>query len=311
MAAPSSERSNRLIYLDTSIWNLLCDQAADAKKFCDMLAGFDSQAVLGLNAYQEMLKTFYGARANSKHRARQLIRCLDSFVRAGVPTINTWETWLVEESHSVTGKSNGVSVFLRENEQKNLAASLSSLVDNSPPRELEARLTARKEQNISLRNSAKNTIVRQPEILADLREVKETELSSFLDKESIGVRGAHLLARYLPQVFREMGLTLPMLPDPLASALLAQPSNRASRTIVRTDIYRNWRAANSPGITFPTSVPDDSYHVVNACYCDAFVTEDRDGQATAAINAVPGIRVLIYSDRETPVAEWLVGMLEA
>jgi len=70
-----------LIYLDTTIWNVLSEQNPRASKVCQSLAERSLGIVLGLNAYFEMLRSFYGKRPDAGKRlfqplhSRRFISC--------------------------------------------------------------------------------------------------------------------------------------------------------------------------------------------------------------------------------------------
>jgi hypothetical protein len=290
------------VYLDTSIWNVLCDQNADALQVVASLAALRCRLAIGINAYVELLNSFFGKRP---HRGRPLLQCLNRFIEAGVLVADSWEKWLVEEADIAIGGQGAVSFFLSEREQRNIASWTKGLLQYEPPRELKDRLAKRREQTTQLCASARNALVNQPDILAELRGVDAEELAAFLELESRGARGQSLLAKYLPQVFSTMQKPLLTSPHLVASTLLSSKTNRASFGVVRSDIFRNWRAAQSDEIRFRACVPEDSYHVANASYFDVFVTEDTDGQADAAKYAVPDITVLVYRNREIQVLEWL------
>jgi hypothetical protein len=296
----------RVIYIDTSIWNLLCDQKADPPRLIALLSALNFRLAIGINAYVELLNSFFGKRP---HRARPLLECLNQFIEAGVPIADSWEKWLVEEADIVMGRQGVLSLFLSDREQRNVASWTKGLLHHDPPRELRDRLMKRREQTARLIVSAKESLLNQPDIVAELRSVARENLPTFLELEGCSARGHDLLARYLPHVFATIQKPLLVSPVLLASALLSRKTNKAAFGIVRSDIFRNWRAAQCDEINFRACVPEDSYHVANASYFDVFVTEDTDGQADAAMYAVPGIRVLIYCNRAFPISEWLIESL--
>ncbi len=306
VASQIAPSSTMLVYFDTTMWNLLCNQGTDASRFNESLLSKGFRVVLGINAYVELLNSFFGKRPE---RARPLLSCLDRFLEVGTPIVDSWEKWLIDESKIVLGKHGRVSLFLDDNQQKNMRTWTKGLLRHNPPNELQQRLILRKEQTSRLRKTALRSLANQPDILEDLRAVPPVGLASFLDNESKSMRGRNLLARYLPQVFASMEEPLPMAPEPLAEALLESKSNKAAHAIVRNDIYRNWQAANLQDIKFAGCVPEDSYHVVNASYCGVFVTEDKDGQADTASYAVPEARTFIYVDRSISVGDWLPELL--
>jgi hypothetical protein len=300
-----------LVYLDTTLWNLLCDQAVDPQEARDSLADIGCEVVLGLNAYRELLGTFYGTRLNSNERAKRLFACLDGFLQAGIRIVDTWENWLIQETEVSLGRRKAISRFLDSTMHRALATWPKGLSTHKPPAALQTRLRNRNVQTETLRTSAKSALAAQPEMLSELRSVPISELESFLRRESAGERGQQLLSGYLPKVFAMAERGLPEAPAFVAATLLANESNMAAHAVVRNDIYCAWRAANSAEVRFSKSIPEDSYHVANACYCGAFVTADCDGQADAARHAVPGVRVLTYQDRhrQVPVTSWLVKSL--
>jgi hypothetical protein len=53
-----------------------------------------------------------------------------------------------------------------------------------------------------------------------------------------------------------------------------------------------------------SDIPDDIFHVVNAGYCDIFITTDRD-QASYALHALPSAEVLVY-EGTAPLSKWLL-----
>jgi hypothetical protein len=69
------------IYLDTMLWDRLCDERVDAQKLMAALSAKNKQLVLGTEVIYEMAKTF---RSNPA-RAQQLFAYLKSFTELGIP----------------------------------------------------------------------------------------------------------------------------------------------------------------------------------------------------------------------------------
>jgi len=76
--------TTRLIYLDTTIWNVLSEQAPEGERARQLCSKLDVHFTLGLNAYFEMLKSFFGKRSNALARGKQLFTCLRSYLESGV-----------------------------------------------------------------------------------------------------------------------------------------------------------------------------------------------------------------------------------
>lgn len=295
----------QLIYLDTSVWNVLSEQTPDATAAYRSFSNRDVHVALGLNAYFEMLRSFYGKRPDAGSRGKRLFRCVHQFLSSGVRIIKTWEELLLEESKCVLQKSTSISPFCDEQWQAKLLSASRDLASGSPHPGTQELLAKRIAHSEAVGNLALQNISSQPEMVSDLRSVTPSELPEFLNRESRGCHGRRLLAKYLLQIFPMFGEVLPTSPEELAARLLESTSNRVAHAIVRSDIYQNWRAARGKAIAIRRCTPDDSYHVVNAAYFDVFVTEDQDGQADAARHALIGSVVLVYGDRAIPFFEWL------
>src|SRR5437870_7939111 len=96
-----------LIYLDTSLWNKLCDQKVDAKGLVSALTERDAQLVLGTNAVYELAKTFQ-MKAGAHQRGQQLFSHLTEYVRLGIPFLRETRDILGEETKHATGETRSV-----------------------------------------------------------------------------------------------------------------------------------------------------------------------------------------------------------
>jgi len=297
--------TKHLIYFDTSIWDVLAQRTPTAVARCQSLSERGICVTLGLNAYFEMLKSFYGKRADARSRGMKLFACVYGCLSSGVRIAKTWEEILIEEAKNTLNGTHAIDLFCDEEWQSRLTSAAHDLATgriHDGTRELVLKRDLRSEE---VRNLASQSLSGQPNLVADLRAVEAAELGEFLDEQVGGVTGRRLLAKYLSQIFPMFGQALPVPADELATRLLESKSNRAAHAIVRSDIYQNWKAARKNSNAMRDSVPDDSYHVVNAAYCDQFVTEDQDGQADAASHALHGVSASIYRERQVPFFDWL------
>src|SRR5882724_6725482 len=103
--------TTRLIYLDTTIWKVLSEQAPEGERARQLCSKLDVHFTLGLNAYFEMLKSFFGKRSNALARGKQLFTCLRSYLESGVALLKTWEELLVEEARRSSGETVEMSLF--------------------------------------------------------------------------------------------------------------------------------------------------------------------------------------------------------
>jgi hypothetical protein len=112
-------------------------------------------------------------------------------------------------------------------------------------------------------------------------------------------RGATQLAAQITRRFREASSEEA---DKWASGLLASPTYRLARALVRADLYYSWRCANRG--SNPKDLYDDMYHVLNAIYCDTYATKEPGHAKYAGLLLTPNTRVAIY-DGQNPVGEWI------
>ena len=301
----------RLIYLDTTIWNVLSEQAPGGEQARKLCSELDVNFTLGLNAYFEMLKSFFGKRSDAVDRGKRLFNCLRNYLENGVAFLKSWEELLVEEARRSSGEIFDISLFSDATWRGYFVQGAQELAKGKLRPELRQLIEKRDGQSRERRSMAERLMQSQPEMLQDLRMVDPVEIEGFLATASVGGSGQHLLAKHLTDVFKLMSRPVPMADQDMAAALLSSDSNRVSHAIVRNDIFQNWRAARarlaceSDSVRVAKCIPDDSYHVVNGCYCDLFLTEDKDGQAVAAQYVAPRLKALVYQDKYGPFLDWL------
>ena len=310
-----SSMAPRLVYLDTTIWNILSTQAPEACGVRALSDKLNVRLTLGLNAFFEMLKSFYGKRPDALARGRRLFACVGAYLQNGVSVLRTWEELLVDEAARASGRLTYINLFSDEEWHRKVEQGADLHSRGQLPRGLRELIQRRDSVSQTVRSSATESITAQPQMLEDLQGIGPQDIAAFLDSASVGTTGQNLLQKYLAQVFELLSQPMPLTGPQLAQTLLSFASNRVAHAVVRSDIYQNWRAARSKlsstteSVLIAKCIPDDSYHVVNAAYCDVFVTEDRDGQAIAAQYVAPELKVLVYRDRNEPFLEWLVTRL--
>lgn len=84
--------------------------------------------------------------------------------------------------------------------------------------------------------------------------------------------------------------------------MLRAPTANASRGLVRSDLYTNWRAANRG--SNPADLIDDVLHVLQSIYCDIYATAEPKQAEYAGLILTPNTTVAIF-DRSIPVDQWL------
>jgi len=287
----------RLIYAETSIWNRLCDQKVDGKFLLSSLAAQDAQLVLGENVLSEMVKTLQKSDSCSAGRGRELFSYLKSLLPYGVPLLKPTRAILIGEASHVSKQGPEVVPFASDCAQ--LFRQVDKFSDggfDSRARQLVLELSGAAYND---RVAARAHLTARPRLTSMLRQVSSQKLPRWIARQATGPRGREVLAGRLHAEFPSN--TLSEL-SYTAKKLLASRRYRVSHALVRSDLYVNWRCANRGSLR--SDIPDDIFHVVNASYCDIFITTDRD-QASYAVHALPSAKVLVY-EGSAPLLKWLL-----
>lgn len=256
----------RLVYLDTTIWNILSTQAPEASGVNSLSDKLNVRLTLGLNAFFELLKSFYGKRPDALARGQRLFACVRAYLRNGVSVLRTWEELLVDEAVKASGRPMFMDLFADEAWRRRVEQGADLHSRGELPPGLSELIQRRESVSQKVRSSATESISGQPKMLEDLQRIGPQDIAGFLDSAGVGATGQNLLQKYLAQVFELLSQPMPLTGRQLAQTLLSSPSNRVAHAVVRSDIYQNWRAARSKpssaeGVLIPKCIPDDSYHV--------------------------------------------------
>ena len=282
-----------LIYADTSIWNCLCDEKVNGHNLSSSLAAQNTQLVLGENVLSEMAKAFQGLNP----RARELFSYLKSFLDFGIPLLKPTWALLIEEALHVLKQGPEVVPFASSTDH------LLKQVERLSKGDFDSRalqlVLERKGAAQTTRAMAKAHLTARPKLTSILKQVSSVNLPRWIARQATSARGRTVLAGHLKVEFpsntsNELYYT--------AKKLLASRRYRVSHALVRSDLYANWRCANNGSLR--SDVPDDIFHVVNASYCDIFITTDRD-QGSYVAHARDDFKVLLYAKTD-PIAKWLL-----
>jgi hypothetical protein len=290
--------SAELLYLDTSIWNALCDQQVDARTLLSNLADRNARLVLGPNVVYELAKTFGANTPGMSERGRTLFSYLQRFVRANISVFNEPAVLLRQEAARAAGEIDRVEVFWNQANYSSLLSAVDNLSQGEFDENAKLFIKNRKSAARQTRFDMSGHLASRPALAQALERVNEDSLRPWIDREAKGPGGRRVLQSQLAIVFErrpDRKLTL------LAKKLLANRRYRISHALVRSAVYLNWRSAHRGSIR--SDVPDDAYHGVNACYCDVFVTTEPD-QAFHADLVNSNVRAISY-DASVPLAVWL------
>jgi hypothetical protein len=101
------------IYLDTNLWNVLCDRAVDLTQLTIALAARKANLVLSLQTCYKLAKTFRSPSRKALQRGRQLISYFRQFVDASIPCAKENMELLVAEMRALKSQTSNIEVFLR------------------------------------------------------------------------------------------------------------------------------------------------------------------------------------------------------
>jgi hypothetical protein len=282
----------RYLYAETSVWNCLCDQNADPQALSLDLAKRDVAFAVGFNVLYEIAKLFFTGKREAERRGRELFTYIKRHLTLQVPILK--ENWalLIEEAMDVTGDERMQSWFRDVNQYQITIQEIDKLCRGELAPEAARFFESRKSAARTSRNTMKDHLEARPDLKAILDMTKDDDLSHFLTTESMGPGGQFLLLAHLCSEFPKNS---PSDLAPVARLLLQSPRYRVSRAMTRAGLYLNWRCVKRGSIR--GDLPDDTFHVVSAAYCDIFVTAEAD-QATIACHAVDGIQAIVTNGNE-------------
>lgn len=294
----------RLIYADTTVWNAFCDQDLDAEALTHGLASGQARLVLGTNAVYEMAKTFQGTRAGAAERGERLFKYLRRHVKLNIPLLRQTDELLRAEARYVTGLSQEVGLFYDRADYEKLDSEVSKLSQGLFDSRAARFIPERQADAKRSREALYAHIEERPYLKRKLAGIMDNGVETWI-RQALKERATRqMLSGHLAAV-----LDGPASRDltRIAKRLLTSPRHRVAHAMVRSDLYLNWRYCRRGSLG--KDLPDDNYHIVNASYCDAFVTSDPE-LVTYANHVLKQTRVLL-ARRDTPVLAQLQGILAA
>ena len=286
-----------LIYPDTVLWNELCDQGVDADELVSTLAGQSAQLVLGTEAVYEMAKTFQMRRPEAEQRGMGLFSYLGRFVQERIPCLRITSDILRAEMKRASRETKTIDIFLNDEDYMGLTEEVGKLSRGTFDSRADRFIAERKVQAAGVRQEIAGHFGTRPKLNQIIAAVPVEGLGEWIQEE-LRKSGRRLLRWHLNREFPEAS---PKQITWLAKRLLASRAYRVSHAIVRSDLYLNWRYAQVQSIS--RDVPDDLYHIVNASYCDLYVTRDKE-QGKYAPFVLGKTAVAVY-DGDTRLSEWL------
>jgi len=286
------------IYLDTNMWDALFDGGVQPELFVPRLEKANKCLVLGLHAFYELARIFKSPRPDALTRGKALFEFLNRYLEANVSCAKDQSELLPAEMLMLKEGPERVDFFYPRTDRDKIIAEARRLASG------ELSEVARQfllEQDNFATIATKNIIAHmnaKPKLREQLSAVTSENLESWLRKESVSVSGHSNLARHFQ-------IRYPEAPEKhiseYAVGLLSLPMRRFARGLIRADFYLHWRYAQFGAL--PKDLTHDVYHVLNACYCDAYVTADPK-QRYAPLLLTSNTKASMWK-RDVPVDGWI------
>ena len=286
--------------MDTNIWNILCDQSADPKRLMSSLADRDAALVLSPHCWYELAKTFRSTKASAEQRDQKLFGYINEFLKAGV--LCNKDNAQLFQSEVLAARSGRLSVDPAiDSTARSLVCELThELMNGRVSRILEVFTDAQTQRASNLRNREASHLHGRADHKALLQSVAENDLDHLMQAVLTGSSGVALIVQEIKAHFPEADAK--GMRD-CATALLSSPVGRFAKGFVRSVVYYSWRCAHRNSNR--SDLADDMYHVLNASYCDTYVSAELNQQEYAPIILGPDIRIMIY-DNTKPADEFLL-----
>jgi hypothetical protein len=227
------------------------------------LARSETRLVLGTEAVYELARTFQSEKQDARDRGRRLFSYLGNFIELRIPK-------------EVDKLSQGIFDLKADHSLK------------QRKREAEDTRSA-----MAIHYKAPH----MAKLRGKMADVPQDGVKKWIARE-LPRTGRSLLRGHLADVFHDASrrqLTL------IAKKLLASSRYRVANAMTRCDLYLNWRFSQTGSM--PRDIPSDTYHVVNASYCDVYATCE-DGQAKYVPLVLNKTRFALYRE-DIGLSSWL------
>jgi hypothetical protein len=286
------------IYLDTNMWDALFDGGVQPEQFVPRLAKANKRLVLGLHAFYESARIFQSPRPDAQTRGKALFEFLNRYLDANVLCAKDQSELLPAEMLWLKEGPERVEFFYPRADRDKIVAECRRLASGEQSELARQFLLDQDNFAIQATKGIMAFMDAKPELRKQLSKIAPEELESWLRKESVSIRGHSNLARHIHLRFSEV---LENEISEYAVALFSPPMKRFARGLVRADLYLHWRYARFGAI--PKDLTHDVYHVLNASYCDVYVTADPK-QKYAPLLLTSNTKVAAW-ERNVAVDGWI------
>jgi hypothetical protein len=290
--------AQRLIYLDTNLWNRLLDQGVDPAEVLTELKQRNATLVLSGQTVYELTRTF----TNSPARGQELFYYIKLYLDEGI--VGTYDNMnlLRTEVKTLYARANAVVAFFDPANEALLKDEVAKLADGIVDSRAWTYIAERKEFAERTREDQKAHFEKRPDMRAKLLAVSVAEVSAWLEEQVPSDVGAAMLTRHLLRIYESSDIGAAIS---TAQGLLGQPASRIAKALVRADLYSNWRCAHRG--SNKKDLVDDMYHVLNAAYCNVYATAEPKQEEYVGLLLPPYVEIRTYYDIGL-VKDWLLSL---
>lgn len=291
----------RLIYPDTIIWNLLCDQNIAPRKLLDSLRDKGFTLVVSFHTVYELARNFERNDPFGNARGRQLFSYLKQYLDLDIPsTKQLWEL-IMDEDEAFEKNLFVIDPLATSQESAIEKREVEKLANGIVEGPVKAFLEDRRQFARDTKAQQAARIIENDKLREYLESISGDELATWMPKETLTASGVSTLYR------RFLLRAGPSRTPEYVQSLLSFPLADASRGTVHADLYSNWKCARDGSNRL--DLADDMLHVLQAMYCDLYVTAESSHLRFAPLLLTSRTRVEIYRDRSVPVDQWLLSLL--
>jgi hypothetical protein len=289
------------IYLDTNIWDQLCDQNVNPKGFLDALASKGFTLVISFHTVYEMGRMFASTEPQVIARGRQICAYVCQYLDLGMPCVKEFWEVIVSEAYAFENNLSEIDPMATPEQCATTRQEVDKLSNGIIDERVRPFLDQRLEFAKDTREQQQSHIENRAQLKEHLNKTEEADLAQWMEKETFTPEGVNTLYQ---KFIKRIGSG----PTPeYILHLLMFPLAEASRASVRGDLYYNWHCAEHGGIRL--DLLDDILHLLEAVYCDLYISEDKSQARYGPLILTPRTRVEIYRDRKSPIDKWILGLL--
>ncbi len=289
--------TQRTLYLDTMLWNELCDLKVEPNRLLPGLSARGINLVLSAHVIVELARTFKSVRSAATERGKTLFGYLLPMVSGRLRCIRQTPDLLRSEIRFVARDDSSIEQYYEGADHAALQEEVRKLSEGVFDKRADSFITKKRQDVADFRLQSSTDFKTNNHAMSKYANLSAAEfIYATLPRWGRQILKIEI-ARQYPRV-QESRITW------LAKKLLSSKKYRISNALVRSHLYVNWRLFQSSNV--PRDLLDDCYHVVNAACCDLYATKEAQQGEYASI-LLSKTSVATY-DKSQPLFNWLCSL---